>query len=230
MARPRLLGDFAANPRPTHTPTWSPTTRRPTSGTSPSTRIPMYGPDPRHFPMGTKTGSRAAFAGRDGLPHGLRGPSVARRRGVRPRRAASGRPRAVAAMVKLNEGVAGAGNAQVDLAGLRRRRAPNGRPREGRGLDDPGGPARRPDARPRQARRRAGIVEERIIGEELRSPACSCGSPRWARSRCCPPTTRFWADPPASPTSGAASRPTPHTRAHLGGGARVGGFSVGSAV
>ena len=50
------------------------------------------------------------------VPDGRQRCSVARRRGVH--RDAGGAPRATAAMVKLNEGVAGAGNAEVDLTGL----------------------------------------------------------------------------------------------------------------
>jgi hypothetical protein len=136
--------------------------------------IPMYGADPRHFPIGTKTGSREAFAAA-GISHPM---------GVNDVRSVddvvsalvglrAARPRATAAMVKLNEGVSGAGNAEVDLTSL---------PSSG-------------DAGEREAVRdrvmtmtlenqraditlfldklaeRAGIVEERVTGHELRSPS-----------------------------------------------------------
>ena len=81
--------------------------------------IPMYGADPRLFPLGTKTGCRRLFAragvryppgvedlhSRDDLEQAL----VSLR---------AQRPDIRAAMVKLNEGVSGAGNAVVDLVDL----------------------------------------------------------------------------------------------------------------
>src|SRR6478735_4818188 len=74
--------------------------------------IPMYGADPRLFPLGTKSGCRQLFA-----RAGVRFPQGAEDlhsrtdleeavMGLRARR-----PGIRAAMVKLNEGVAGAGNA-----------------------------------------------------------------------------------------------------------------------
>jgi hypothetical protein len=136
--------------------------------------VPMYGPDPRHFPIGTKTGSREAFAAA-GISH----PS-----GVNDVRSLddvvtalaelrAARPRATAAMVKLNEGVSGAGNAEVDLTGL----------------PDVGADSEREALRHRvmtmtlespradvemfldKLTERAGIVEERVTGHELRSPS-----------------------------------------------------------
>ena len=81
--------------------------------------IPMYGADPRHFELGTKSGCRKLF-GRAGVSYplgaeDLRTPdaviaALCRLRAVRP---------AVRhAMVKHNEGVSGAGNAVVNLEGL----------------------------------------------------------------------------------------------------------------
>ena len=136
--------------------------------------IPMYGADPRLFPLGTKTGCRRLFAragvryppgvedlhGRDDLVAGL----LALR---------TERPDIRGAMVKLNEGVSGAGNAVVDLTGL---------PVPG----DPGERdlvAARVDAMELEDTRieveqylaklveRGGIVEERVVGDELRSPS-----------------------------------------------------------
>ena len=81
--------------------------------------IPMYGADPRLFEWGTKTGCRRLFA-EEGVRHPLGAEdlhtmeaTVAALVGMR-----SQRPSMNAAIVKLNEGVSGAGNALVDLAGL----------------------------------------------------------------------------------------------------------------
>jgi hypothetical protein len=135
--------------------------------------IPMYGADPKHFHFGTKSGCRRLFA-EEQVPHPLgvedvRTPgevvdALARMRSKREIRQA---------MVKLNEGVAGEGNAVVDLSGV----PPPGDPGERAALED----------RLRAMRfeletatyrgytakleERGGIVEERIAGEEIRSPS-----------------------------------------------------------
>jgi hypothetical protein len=81
--------------------------------------IPMYGADPRHFHLGTKSGARKVFA-EEGVSHPL---------GVEDLKSLDEIATAVAGMrkqkpsisrvvVKLNEGVSGAGNANVDLSGL----------------------------------------------------------------------------------------------------------------
>ena len=103
--------------------------------------IPMYGADPRLFPLGTKTGCRRLFA-----RAGVRFPAGAEdlhsrddlEQAVLDLRAQ--RPGIRAAMVKLNEGVAGAGNAVL---------APRGPPGAGQpGRAGGGGlPGRRPGAR-----------------------------------------------------------------------------------
>lgn len=136
--------------------------------------IPMYGADPRLFPLGTKTGCRRLFAragvryppgvedlhSRDDLEEALVG-LRALRPGIR------------AAMVKLNEGVAGAGNAVVHLENLPEpgsapeRAAVAGRV-EAMELEDT-----RIDVGAYLAKldERGGIVEERVVGDELRSPS-----------------------------------------------------------
>ena len=136
--------------------------------------IPMYGADPRHFPLGTKTGCRRTFeeAGVE-YPVGyedLRSKDdiVAALASLRGRRAG-----ATSAMVKLNEGVAGAGNAVVDLVGLP---AP-GATDEARALLDR---IERMELEGRTVTHetyfakfaeRGGIVEERITGSEVLSPS-----------------------------------------------------------
>lgn len=136
--------------------------------------IPMYGADPRLFPLGTKTGCRRLFA-----RAGVRYPPGAEDLHSRDEVVSAllalrrERPDARAAMVKLNEGVSGAGNAVVDLAGL----------------PAPGDPAERAAVEARvsgmeledtrievgqylaKLGERGGIVEERVVGDELRSPS-----------------------------------------------------------
>jgi hypothetical protein len=136
--------------------------------------IPMYGADPRHFPIGTKTGSREAFAAA-GISHPMGVNDVRSVDDVVTALAGlrAARPKATAAMVKLNEGVSGAGNAEVDLTGL----PASGDDTERDALRD------RVMGMTLESRRAdlamfldrlgqgAGIVEERITGEELRSPS-----------------------------------------------------------
>jgi PGM1 C-terminal domain len=136
--------------------------------------IPMYGADPKFFHYGTKTGCRRLFAelgvrhplGEEGLS-GI-GDVVSALRRLRAER-----PSAANAIVKLNEGVSGEGNASVDL----------------QGLPEPGSDAET-DALEERVRamafeadgllfepyvealaERGGVVEERIAGEEVRSPS-----------------------------------------------------------
>ncbi len=136
--------------------------------------IPMYGADPKFFHYGTKTGCRRLFAelgvrhplGEEGL--GGLGDVVSALARLR-----ACRPEAANAIVKLNEGVSGEGNASVDL----------------RGLPEPGSAGEaaaieervramafesdgvRFDAYVEDLAERGGIVEERIAGEEVRSPS-----------------------------------------------------------
>jgi hypothetical protein len=135
--------------------------------------IPMYGADPKHFHFGTKSGCRKLFA-EEGVPHPLgvedvRTPADVIRALVGMRARGDLRQ----AMVKLNEGVAGEGNAVVDLTGL----PPSGDPAERAAVED----------RLRGMRfelqsatyagylaklgERGGIVEERLAGVEVRSPS-----------------------------------------------------------
>jgi hypothetical protein len=81
--------------------------------------IPVFGADPRHFHLGTKTGCRRLFA-EVGVPHPA---GVEDLRSINDLVGALTEMRATdpeikAAIVKLNEGVSGQGNAQIDLANL----------------------------------------------------------------------------------------------------------------
>jgi hypothetical protein len=136
--------------------------------------IPVYGADPRLFELGTKTGCRRLFA-EEGVRHPIGFEDLHSLDDVRDAtlRLRKERPRARHAIVKLNEGVSGEGNAMVDLAGL---------PEPG-SADEPAGVAarlhqmafERPDtpfdAYVAKLGQRGGIVEERITGAELRSPS-----------------------------------------------------------
>ncbi len=136
--------------------------------------IPMYGSDPRFFPLGTKTGSRRIFA-EEGVRHPVGEEGLG---GIEDATAAIARLRARVpelreVLVKLNEGVSGEGNAFVKLAGL---------PAPGAGGEGAAisarlremtyeNPSTRYDEYIAKLADRGGIVEERIVGEELRSPS-----------------------------------------------------------
>jgi len=136
--------------------------------------IPMYAADPTFLPMGTKTGGREIFA-EEGVPHPLgRGDlyteddAVEALAEIRDRK-----PSTSGAMVKLNEGVSGQGNAVVRLEGL----CPPGNPEERDQLrerlramrfETSGAAYDRYMAKFAQA---GGVVEERVQGDEVRSPS-----------------------------------------------------------
>jgi hypothetical protein len=136
--------------------------------------IPLYGADPRHLPFGTKTGGRRLFA-EEGVPYplgaeGLRSLAdiVEAIRALRARR-----PGLRQAIVKLNEGVSGLGNASVDLAAL---------PAPGSAGE---GPAIEAAVREMsfesdnakwtkylgKVEEDGAVVEERLAGDEFRSPS-----------------------------------------------------------
>jgi hypothetical protein len=136
--------------------------------------IPMYGADPRFFHYGTKTGCRRLFA-ELGVRHpfGTEGVSgvpdvVAALRDLR-----ATRPEAMRAIVKLNEGVSGEGNATVDLADL----PAAGAEGEELALEERvrkmafESPLVRFEDYVEHLDRGGGIVEERIEGDEVRSPS-----------------------------------------------------------
>ena len=136
--------------------------------------IPMFGADPKFLPLGTKSGCRRIFR-EEGVPHPLGYEDLRTLDDVASAIVALRRRKAAVreVLVKLNEGVSGAGNARVDLRGLPRPGAEDepemvaDRLRSmrfeeaGTGLED----------YVRKLWRRGGIVEERLTGEELRSPS-----------------------------------------------------------
>ena len=81
--------------------------------------IPLYGADPRHLPFGTKSGCRRLFA-RAGISYPLGSDNLTSIDGVVSAlvQMRAQRPSMKQAIVKLNEGVSGEGNATVDLSDL----------------------------------------------------------------------------------------------------------------
>jgi hypothetical protein len=156
--------------------------------------IPMYGADPKFFPLGTKSGCRRIFT-EENVPHPLGRENIGSQEelidSIAEMRAA--KPSIKQVMVKLNEGVSGEGNAVIELkrlpvaTALRRRAAPS---------DTDGAPRHSEAATSERAmleerlramqfesqsatygtymkklHERKGVVEERITGEEFRSPS-----------------------------------------------------------
>jgi hypothetical protein len=153
--------------------------------------IPMYGADPKFFPLGTKSGCRKIFM-EENVPHPLGHEDIGSEEDLLNaiREMCAKKPSIEQVMVKLNEGVSGEGNAIVDLRGL----PPVA------GGDDPGsqnslatrrGPRLQQQAMLKERLRamhfelegvtyetymkklqeRKAVVEERIMGEEFRSPS-----------------------------------------------------------
>src|SRR2546423_6742512 len=136
--------------------------------------IPMYGADPKFFPLGTKSGCRRIFM-EENVPHPVGRENIGSKEElvdtILQMRATKPSLRQV--MVKLNEGVSGEGNAVVDLAGLP---APGDYKEqvmldqclrsmqfESRGVTF--------ESYMDKLEQRKGVVEERIIGEQFRSPS-----------------------------------------------------------
>src|SRR6266542_1271635 len=136
--------------------------------------IPMYGADPKFFRLGTKSGCRKLFH-EEGLPYPTGFEDVHTMsdasRGIARIRAQ--RHEVSEVLVKQNEGVSGSGNAAVDLEGL----PPPGDPAEAPAIEQRVGEMRFEgagvtfDAFASKLAERGGIVEERIVGREYRSPS-----------------------------------------------------------
>ena len=136
--------------------------------------IPMYAADPRFFAFGTKSGCRRIFAEVD-VPHPLGFEdlfSIDEITGAIARMRAA-KPSIRKVIVKLNEGVSGAGNAVVELEGL----PPPGDPLERAALAER---LRTMHFELQTAQydwymakvvERGAIVEELIVGDEVRSPS-----------------------------------------------------------
>jgi hypothetical protein len=123
--------------------------------------LPAYGSDPALNWLGTKTGSRRVFAEED-VPHAA-GLDVAGRRDLAGalREVRERSPDARRAVLKLDQGVSGLGNAIVDLVA-------GDDVREAIELEDP---ELSVDDYLAALDDEGGIVEERIEGEDFRSPS-----------------------------------------------------------
>jgi hypothetical protein len=136
--------------------------------------IPLYGADPRLLPFGTKTGCRRLFAAA-GVAHPLGYEDVRDPDGIVASlaRMRETRPGVAAAIVKLNDGVSGRGNALVELRDLPAPGAGDERAELRRRADAMA--FEHPDVRlPTYLATLAqdgGIVEERVTGDEIRSPS-----------------------------------------------------------
>jgi hypothetical protein len=175
LARPRLIAELRAHipdPLLCHLVPYNTTSLE--RDLAVELGIPMYAADPRLFPLGTKSGCRRVFA-EAGVryPAGaedLTSPDEVVTALVRLRR---DRPSVRTAMVKLNEGVSGSGNAVVDLSGL----PDPGSPHEAAALEERVRSMELENKRIRfedfvaKLAERGGIVEERVVGEEIRSPS-----------------------------------------------------------
>jgi hypothetical protein len=136
--------------------------------------IPMYGSDPRHAVLGTKSGARRVFE-EEGVAHPLGRENLFSLADVteaigdlRARK-----PAIEQVLVKLNDGVSGMGNALVDLRGVP---AP-GTPQEleatraaveSMRLELAGAPR---EGYVEALAHQGGVVEERILGEQVASPS-----------------------------------------------------------
>lgn len=175
LARPRLLQRIAAlipNPMRSHLVPYNTTELE--RDVAISLGIPMYGADPRLAPLGSKSGCRRLFA-EVGVPHPLGAENLRSLDDIADAVLAmrAERPTMDSAIVKLNEGVSGEGNAVVRL----------------KGLPAPGSATERDEVSKRllemelesqttpfdvylaKFAENGGIVEERIVGDELRSPS-----------------------------------------------------------
>jgi PGM1 C-terminal domain len=136
--------------------------------------IPMYGADPKLFPLGTKSGCRKIFI-EENVPHPLGVENLGSKEdlidAIMQMRAK--RPSIKQVLAKLNEGVSGEGNAVIDLSGLP---APGDSNEKGM-LEERLKvmkfelAAVTYDSYMQKLQERKGVVEERIMGDEIRSPS-----------------------------------------------------------
>ena len=175
LERPRVLAEIRALiPDPTRSHLIPYTTSTHERDLALTLGIPLYGADPMHLPFGTKTGCRQLFA-ETGVPHPLGYEDVHDVEGMVDAlaRMRAAKPTVTDAIVKLNEGVAGRGNAVIDLRELPVPGAAEERTALARRIEAMR--FERDDIRVEsylaQLAADGGIVEERVGGVELRSPS-----------------------------------------------------------
>lgn len=175
LARPRLvarIGRLIPNRHRSHLIPYNTTALE--RDLAVSLGIPMYGADPRLTELGSKTGCRRLFA-ELGISHPLGVEDLHSVEDVTDAliRMRRGRPTMAEAIVKINEGASGRGNSLVDLRDLA---AP------GDALEHAAVRERVVSLQPESDKvpseqylvslaTLGGIVEERLVGEELRSPS-----------------------------------------------------------
>lgn len=136
--------------------------------------IPMYGADPRHFALGTKSGGRRLFA-EEGVAHPVGVEHLASVDDVVDAiaTARAAKPSMRQVLVKLNEGVSGEGNALVDLTAVPAPGDPGERAALRAAVE--GMEFELPDATytsyTDKLAERGGVIEERIAGHDFRSPS-----------------------------------------------------------
>jgi len=136
--------------------------------------IPMYGADPKFFPLGTKSGCRKIFI-EENVPHPLGVENLGSKEDLIDAimRMRAKRPSIKQVLAKLNEGVSGEGNAVIDLKGL----PAAGDSKEKAMLEERLRAMQFELARVtydsymQKLQERKGVVEERIMGDEIRSPS-----------------------------------------------------------
>ena len=136
--------------------------------------IPMYGADPKFFALGTKSGCRKIFMDED-VPYPLGREDIGSTQDLANAIAQMRvtKPSMRQVMVKLDEGVSGEGNAVIDLTEL----PTPGDAKEAAMLGDRLRAMKFEsqevtyDSYMKKLQERKGVVEERIIGEEFRSPS-----------------------------------------------------------
>jgi PGM1 C-terminal domain len=175
LERPRLLAELRALiPDPARSHLVPYTTSASERDLALTLGIPLYGADPIHLQFGTKTGCRRLFA-ETGVQHPLGYEDVHDTAAVVDSLASmrAAKPSVTDAIVKLNDGVAGRGNAVVDLRDLPAPGAGEERVALGGRVEAMAFESSdvRLDAYLADLARDGGIVEERVGGVELRSPS-----------------------------------------------------------
>src|SRR5437762_1920575 len=136
--------------------------------------IPMYGADPKFFPLGTKSGCRQIFM-EENVAHPLGVENLGSKEELIEAIAQmrSKKPSIKQVLAKLNAGVSGAGHAVIDLGGLPPARDPKAKNMLEERLRAMQFELARVtyESYMNKLQERKGVVEERILGDEFRSPS-----------------------------------------------------------
>ncbi len=142
--------------------------------------IPMYGADPKFFPLGTKSGCRRIFM-EENVPHPVGQENIGSKEDLLDAIAQmrAKKPSIQQVMVKLNEGVSGEGNAVIDVTGLP---SPFAKATADRPVAGGGGPGSLILPKPPAEGRAPGrwrVRNSSTFGSSSRSR-----SPKWSRKNC----------------------------------------------